>query len=85
MVAAMALLACATAALFAAEGAAVAVLDRAADAAAAVAREIGGHRYALKRPAKAREIAAAILFLTSDEASFVTGFAFPVDGGRTFH
>jgi len=42
-------------------------------------------RYALKRPASAEEIAAAILFLTSDEASFVTGIAMPVDGGRTFH
>ena len=29
------------------------------------------------------EIAAAALFLASDEASFVTGVAFPVDGGQT--
>lgn len=42
-------------------------------------------RYALGRPAAAEELAAAILFLTSDESSFVTGIAFPVDGGRTFH
>jgi NAD(P)-dependent dehydrogenase (short-subunit alcohol dehydrogenase family) len=42
-------------------------------------------RYALRRPAAPEEIAAAILFLTSAEASFVTGIAFPVDGGRTFH
>jgi NAD(P)-dependent dehydrogenase (short-subunit alcohol dehydrogenase family) len=42
-------------------------------------------RYALKRPATPQEIAAAILFLTSEEASFVTGIALPVDGGRTFH
>ncbi len=35
----------------------------------------------LKRIAKAEEIAAAILFLASDESSFVTGVALPVDGG----
>jgi NAD(P)-dependent dehydrogenase (short-subunit alcohol dehydrogenase family) len=43
------------------------------------------NRYALRRPAMSEEIAAAILFLTSAEASFVTGIALPVDGGRTFH
>jgi NAD(P)-dependent dehydrogenase (short-subunit alcohol dehydrogenase family) len=42
-------------------------------------------RYALRRPATPDEIAAAILFLTSAESSFVTGIALPVDGGRTFH
>lgn len=42
-------------------------------------------RYALGRPAAADELAAAILFLTSDESSFVTGVTLPVDGGRTFH
>jgi len=42
-------------------------------------------RYALRRAAAADELAAAILFLTSNEASFVTGIALPVDGGRTFH
>jgi NAD(P)-dependent dehydrogenase (short-subunit alcohol dehydrogenase family) len=43
------------------------------------------NRYALRRPATPDEIAAAILFLTSAESSFVTGIALPVDGGRTFH
>jgi len=42
-------------------------------------------RYALKRAAAPEEIAAAILFLTTHEASFVTGVALAVDGGRTFH
>jgi NAD(P)-dependent dehydrogenase (short-subunit alcohol dehydrogenase family) len=42
-------------------------------------------RYALHRPASPDEIAAAILFLMSAEASFVTGITLPVDGGRTFH
>jgi NAD(P)-dependent dehydrogenase (short-subunit alcohol dehydrogenase family) len=42
-------------------------------------------RYALRRIAGAEEIAAAILWLTSAESSFVTGTAIAVDGGRTFH
>jgi NAD(P)-dependent dehydrogenase (short-subunit alcohol dehydrogenase family) len=42
-------------------------------------------QYALKRVADPLEIAQAILFLTSDESSFVTGTAMAVDGGRTFH
>jgi NAD(P)-dependent dehydrogenase (short-subunit alcohol dehydrogenase family) len=42
-------------------------------------------RYALGRPAVPDEIAAAILFLTSHESSFVTGVSLAVDGGRTFH
>ena len=42
-------------------------------------------RYALKRPAQPGEIANAILFLLSDEASYVTGIIVAADGGRTFH
>ena len=42
-------------------------------------------RYAMGRHAQPEELAAAILFLTSDESSFMTGIALPVDGGRTFH
>jgi NAD(P)-dependent dehydrogenase (short-subunit alcohol dehydrogenase family) len=42
-------------------------------------------RYALQRIAAPEEIAAAILWLTSAESSYVTGAAIAVDGGRTFH
>lgn len=36
----------------------------------------------LRRPAEAEEIAAAIVYLASDDASFITGAIVPVDGGR---
>jgi 3-oxoacyl-[acyl-carrier protein] reductase len=36
-----------------------------------------------KRFAKPKEIAAAIVFLTSEKASFINGINVPVDGGRT--
>ncbi|HET6182689.1 MAG TPA: SDR family oxidoreductase [Acetobacteraceae bacterium] len=37
----------------------------------------------LQRPGRAEEVAAAILFLASDEASYVTGTLLFVDGGMT--
>lgn len=40
-------------------------------------------RYPLGRFGLPEEIAAAILYLASDEAAFVTGVALPVDGGYT--
>lgn len=36
----------------------------------------------LGRTARPSDIAAAISFLASDAASFITGVIFPVDGGR---
>jgi NAD(P)-dependent dehydrogenase (short-subunit alcohol dehydrogenase family) len=41
--------------------------------------------YLIKRIADPSEIAAAALFLTSAESSYVTGAALAVDGGRSFH
>ncbi|SPP83132.1 cyclopentanol dehydrogenase-like [Drosophila guanche] len=38
--------------------------------------------HALGRPGQVSEVAAAIAFLASDEASFSTGVSLPVDGGR---
>ena len=40
---------------------------------------------ALKRVAEPEEFAAAAVFLASRRASYVTGVAFPVDGGRSKH
>lgn len=42
-----------------------------------------GGQTPMGRPAQPDEIANAALFLISDEASFVTGAALPVDGGAT--
>lgn len=40
-------------------------------------------RIPLRRAGKPEEIAAAICFLASEQASFITGVALPVDGGQT--
>ena len=42
---------------------------------------IDGPGIPLGRPGHANEIAAAIAFLASDEASYVTGESFVIDGG----
>jgi NAD(P)-dependent dehydrogenase (short-subunit alcohol dehydrogenase family) len=44
-------------------------------------RETETERTALGRFGSAEEVAAAVAFLASDEASFITGAALPVDGG----
>ena len=45
--------------------------------------EIIKRRHPLQRFAEPKEIAEAILFLASKEASFITGAVLPVDGGYT--
>ena len=40
---------------------------------------------ALKRIGEPHEFAAAVAFLASARASYITGVAFPVDGGRSKH
>ncbi|KAH6931748.1 hypothetical protein HPB50_000235 [Hyalomma asiaticum] len=40
------------------------------------------HAHLMGRLGTADEVACAIAFLASDEASFITGHALPVDGGH---
>jgi meso-butanediol dehydrogenase / (S,S)-butanediol dehydrogenase / diacetyl reductase len=52
------------------------------DAAGVLATQVA-QQLPLRRIARPAEIAAAVAFLASDDASFVTGAALPVDGGAT--
>ena len=47
------------------------------------AQHLWAEKHPLGRIAAPEEVARAILFLASDEASFITGAALPVDGGIT--
>ena len=60
-----------------------AVLAASEDPEARRARTIEG--YLIERLGRPGEIAAAVAYLASDDASFITGQALPVDGGRTIH
>jgi NAD(P)-dependent dehydrogenase (short-subunit alcohol dehydrogenase family) len=46
-------------------------------------REAAIRRHPVGRLGRPEDVAAAILYLSSDEAAFVTGVALPVDGGYT--
>jgi meso-butanediol dehydrogenase/(S,S)-butanediol dehydrogenase/diacetyl reductase len=47
------------------------------------ARKLWAEKHPLGRIASPEEVAQAILFLASEEASFITGATLPVDGGIT--
>jgi 3-oxoacyl-[acyl-carrier protein] reductase len=44
---------------------------------------MGASNKALLRMARPEEIAYGVLFLASDESSFITGHALVIDGGQT--
>jgi NAD(P)-dependent dehydrogenase (short-subunit alcohol dehydrogenase family) len=56
-------------------------VERAAGGDRAKADRVGAAYHPLGRIADAEEVARAVLFLCSDDASFITGVDLPVDGG----
>jgi NAD(P)-dependent dehydrogenase (short-subunit alcohol dehydrogenase family) len=46
-------------------------------------KQVFAARHPMNRIASPEEVAQVVLFLASDESSFVTGASIPVDGGRT--
>jgi NAD(P)-dependent dehydrogenase (short-subunit alcohol dehydrogenase family) len=42
-------------------------------------------QYAIRRPGAPEEVANMVLYLASDEAAWVTGATFPIDGGMTVY
>ena len=62
------------------------VLDERAGYASVSAEEFAataGQEVPLGRMAEPEEIAAVVVFLASDDSSFMTGSVVPVDGGNT--
>ena len=73
----------ATAELFAEEGAKVVIVDIDGKAGVEQFNAEEGARTFLGRAGQPREVACAILFLASDEASYITGASLIIDGGYT--
>ena len=42
-------------------------------------------QYAIRRPGTPEEVANMVLYLASDEAAWVTGGTFTIDGGMTIY
>jgi meso-butanediol dehydrogenase/(S,S)-butanediol dehydrogenase/diacetyl reductase len=61
----------------------VSVVTQATEGPLKVMRDDFLARHLTRRAARPEEIAAAIAFLASDDASFVVGVSLPVDGGWT--
>jgi len=59
----------------------IATLSKATGRSAAAVRQDFVDRQPMSRLGTTREVAALALFLASDEASYITGQAHPVDGG----